>query len=126
MTLSRNCGFCSASGRFMPISVRSPLRIRSWAENMAASPKTATRPSPCRKTAPWRRPSAGIDGVFELKSQAFTGSRSRLFEGSGEIYLPDGTVAVRCTGQFLSLPLDEISDIDPEALGWRVYPDDGS
>ena len=64
---------------------------------------------------------------IELSARGrITGSRSRLFEGSGEIYLPDGTVAVRCTGQFLSLPLDEISDIDPEALGWRVYPDDGS
>ena len=47
----------------------------------------------------------------------------RLFEGSGEIYLPDGSVAVAATGRFMRLPLDEISSIDPEALGWRVYPD---
>ncbi|MFQ5349507.1 MAG: PaaI family thioesterase [Thermoanaerobaculia bacterium] len=47
----------------------------------------------------------------------------RLFEGSGEIYLPDGTVAVSANGRFMRLPLDEISGIDPEELGWRVYPD---
>jgi acyl-coenzyme A thioesterase PaaI-like protein len=52
-----------------------------------------------------------------------TGDRQRLFEGSGEIYLPDGTVAVSASGRFIRLPLDEISGIDPAALGWRVYPD---
>ncbi len=49
--------------------------------------------------------------------------RRRLFEGTGEIYLPDGTVAVSAEGRFVSLPLREISQIDPEELGWRVYPD---
>lgn len=49
--------------------------------------------------------------------------RRRLFEGSGEIYLPDGTIAVAATGRFVRLRLEEISGIDPERLGWRVYPD---
>ena len=49
--------------------------------------------------------------------------RRRLFEGSGEIYLPDGTVAVSAEGRFMRLSLREISQIDPEELGWRVYPD---
>ena len=49
--------------------------------------------------------------------------RRRLFEGTGEIYLPDGTVAVSGEGRFVSLSLREISRIDPEELGWRVYPD---
>jgi acyl-coenzyme A thioesterase PaaI-like protein len=48
----------------------------------------------------------------------------RIFQGSGEIYLPDGSVAVSATGRFIRLPLDEISGIDPEELGWRVYPDE--
>lgn len=52
-----------------------------------------------------------------------TRDRSRLFEGSGEIYLPDGTVAVSATGRYFKMPLEEISDIDLEALGWRVYED---
>ena len=49
--------------------------------------------------------------------------RRRLFEGSGEIYLPDGSVAVSASGRFIRLPLEEISGIDPEELGWRVYPE---
>lgn len=47
----------------------------------------------------------------------------RLFQGSGEVYLPNGQVAVSATGKFLKLRLDEISDSDPMTLGWRVYPD---
>ncbi len=49
--------------------------------------------------------------------------RRRLFDGTGEIYLPDGSVAVSAEGRFVSLSLQEISQIDPEELGWRVYPD---
>ena len=49
--------------------------------------------------------------------------RRRLFDGSGEIYLPDGSVAVSAEGRFISLSLEEISQIEPEELGWRVYPD---
>jgi acyl-coenzyme A thioesterase PaaI-like protein len=47
----------------------------------------------------------------------------KLFEGTGEIVLPDGTVAVRAEGQYIKLPLAEITAADPEALGWRVYDD---
>lgn len=47
----------------------------------------------------------------------------RLFEGSGELYLPDGTVAVSAAGKYVKLTLDEIADDGAEALGWRVYPD---
>ena len=52
-----------------------------------------------------------------------TRDRRRLFEGTGEIYLPDGTVAVSAAGRYMRLPLESISDIDPESLGWRVYAD---
>lgn len=52
-----------------------------------------------------------------------TRHRRRLFEGTGEIYLPDGTVAVSAEGRYMTLPLAEISRIDLEALGWRVYED---
>lgn len=45
----------------------------------------------------------------------------RLFEGSGELYLPDGTVAVRATGKYFKMTLDDIADVDAEELGWRVY-----
>jgi acyl-coenzyme A thioesterase PaaI-like protein len=52
-----------------------------------------------------------------------TRERSRLFEGTGEIYLPDGTVAVSAEGRYMKLDLDQISDVDPETLGWQVYDD---
>lgn len=49
--------------------------------------------------------------------------RRRLFEGTGEIYLPDGTVAVTAEGRYARLDLDQISAVDPDELGWRVVPD---
>ena len=52
-----------------------------------------------------------------------TRERRRLFEGTGEIYLPDGSIAVSADGRYMKLDLDQISDIDPESLGWRVYED---
>jgi acyl-coenzyme A thioesterase PaaI-like protein len=52
-----------------------------------------------------------------------TRERRRLFEGTGEIYLPDGEVAVSAQGRYMKLDLAQISDVDPETLGWRVYED---
>lgn len=49
--------------------------------------------------------------------------RKRLFEGSGELYLPDGTVAATAKGKYFKLGLDDIADADPATLGWQVYPD---
>jgi len=49
--------------------------------------------------------------------------RRRLFEGCGEIYLPDGSAAVTAEAKYIKLALEAISDVDPEELGWRVYPD---
>jgi acyl-coenzyme A thioesterase PaaI-like protein len=47
----------------------------------------------------------------------------KLFAGTGEILLPDGSVAVSAEGQYIKLPLDEIAETDTEALGWKVYDD---
>jgi acyl-coenzyme A thioesterase PaaI-like protein len=44
----------------------------------------------------------------------------RHFEGSGEILLKDGSVAVEGKGKFLKLPLAEIADFDAEEQEWRV------
>ena len=48
----------------------------------------------------------------------------RMFTGSGEICLPDGTVAVRAEGKFLKLPLSAISGAEVELPGWRLYEDE--
>lgn len=47
--------------------------------------------------------------------------RERIFEGTGELLLPDGQAAATATGKYVKLGLNEISDLDPETLGWRVY-----
>lgn len=39
-----------------------------------------------------------------------TKDSSRLFEGSGEIRLADGSVAVEAKGRYLRLPIDKIAD----------------
>ena len=44
----------------------------------------------------------------------------RHFEGSGEILLKDGMVAVEGKGKFIKLPLAEIADFDAEEQEWRV------
>ncbi|MBN2028769.1 PaaI family thioesterase [bacterium] len=50
----------------------------------------------------------------------------RTFEGTGEILLKDGSVAVEGYGKYIKLPLDRISDFDHEEQEWRVVssPDD--
>jgi acyl-coenzyme A thioesterase PaaI-like protein len=48
---------------------------------------------------------------------------SRIFEGSGEILLEDGSVAVQGFGRYIKLPLDQIADFDYEEQDWRVVPD---
>ncbi len=47
----------------------------------------------------------------------------RIFEGEGQLLLPDGTVAVSAYGKYIKLPLEQISDFDPEEQEWRVVPD---
>lgn len=50
-----------------------------------------------------------------------THERTRFFEGTGELLLPGGEVAASAVGKYVKLALDDISEIDPATLGWRVY-----
>ena len=54
-----------------------------------------------------------------------TNENRRLFEGTGEILLPDGTVAVEGRGKYIKLPLDEIADFDYEEQEWKAILDEG-
>jgi len=54
-----------------------------------------------------------------------TNENRRLFEGTGEILLPDGTVAVEGCGKYIKLPLDEIADFDYEEHEWKAVLDEG-
>ena len=51
-----------------------------------------------------------------------TKQNRRLFEGSGEILLPDGEIAVEGRGKYIKLPLDEIADYDYEEEDWKIVP----
>ena len=48
----------------------------------------------------------------------------RIFEGSGEILLSDGRVAVEGHGRYIKLPLEDIADFDVAEQEWRVAPSD--
>lgn len=45
-----------------------------------------------------------------------------VFEGTGEILLSDGTIAVEGRGKYLKLPLEKIADFDADHLDWKVVP----
>ena len=47
--------------------------------------------------------------------------KGRVAEAASEIRLPDGTVSAEATMTLVAFPVE--GDLD--ALGWRVYPDDG-
>jgi len=55
-----------------------------------------------------------------------TRETNRSFEGTGEILLPDGSVAVEGAGRYLKLPIEKIADFDVDEQEWRVVlsPDD--
>ena len=49
-----------------------------------------------------------------------------MFEGTGEILLPDGSVAAEGHGKYLKRPLEKIAEFDFDEQEWRVVstPDD--
>lgn len=46
----------------------------------------------------------------------------RIFEGSGEILLPDGGVAVEAKGKYLKMDINTIADFDVDEQQWQVVP----
>lgn len=53
-----------------------------------------------------------------------TKENRRMFEGSGEILLPDGQTAVEGSGKYIKLPLDDIADFDYVEQEWKTVPDE--
>ena len=49
-----------------------------------------------------------------------TNENSRMFEGTGEILLPNGDVAASAVGKYLRLPIEKIGEFDPIAQEWKV------
>lgn len=61
----------------------------------------------------------------ELKAIGrITGERGPLFEGSGEIILPDGEVAVTCTGKYLRQSIESIANDEFTENEWFAVEDD--
>jgi len=61
-----------------------------------------------------------VDGAVTALGR-ITKDSGRIFEGTGEIVLDDGTVAVEATGRYLKLPIDRIAGDDLDEREW--YPD---
>lgn len=71
-------------------------------------------------TARYRKP---VPLGVELRAVGRTvKDSSRFFEGTGEILLPDGSVAVEGRGRYLRLPFERIADASAEHEDWRVVP----
>lgn len=49
-----------------------------------------------------------------------TKDSSRLFEGTGEIILPNGDIAVTGYGKYLKTSIDKMSEFDVEAMEWKI------
>ena len=49
-----------------------------------------------------------------------TTETSRTFEGTGELLLPNGEVAATGFGKYLRMPLEKISDFNPDEQEWKV------
>ena len=64
-----------------------------------------------------------LETEVSARGRVLTRNR-RIFTGSGEVYLPDGAVAVRA--EFLIQPLSAISGQDVNLPGWKVSQDEES
>jgi acyl-coenzyme A thioesterase PaaI-like protein len=49
-----------------------------------------------------------------------TNENNRIFEGTGEIILKNGDIAVTALGKYLKVPLEKITDFDKEENEWRI------
>ena len=49
-----------------------------------------------------------------------TKDTKRLFEGTGEIILPNGDIAVTAFGKYIKMPIDKIADFDEQDEEWKV------
>ncbi|MHB8906757.1 MAG: PaaI family thioesterase [Melioribacteraceae bacterium] len=53
-----------------------------------------------------------------------TNENSRMFEGTGEIILSNGDVAVTAQGKYLKVPLEKITDFDRSENEWMIVESD--
>ena len=59
-------------------------------------------------------------GVELRVTGRITEEKSRVFEGTGELRLADGTVAAEAHAKYRKLDMDQIGDFDPQREKWAV------
>jgi len=87
------------------------ILTRSHGETWGVTVEFTTR---FKKPVPTDRPVTVIGRIVK--------EGSRIFEGTGEIVLEDGTVAVEATGKYIKMPLESIADFDRDAQEWKIVP----
>lgn len=70
-------------------------------------------------TTRFRKP-VPLEGEVRVVGR-ITKNSSRLFEGTGELLLEDGSVAVSGRGKYIKMPLAKISDFDT-VEDWKIVP----
>lgn len=70
-------------------------------------------------TTRFRKP-VPLDSEVRVLSR-ITKDSSRIFEGTGEILLEDGTVAVEGQGKYIKMPLEKIAGSELEEQ-WKIVP----
>lgn len=63
------------------------------------------------------------DGTF-LCLARITRNTRKIFEGTGEIYLEDGTVAAEAYGKYMKMPIDDISTVQFNDDIWFLLEED--
>lgn len=64
-----------------------------------------------------------LDGQIRVLARITKDAR-KMFEGSGEILLADGTKAISATGKYLKMDISTITDADFEGEAWEVVKDE--
>jgi acyl-coenzyme A thioesterase PaaI-like protein len=62
-----------------------------------------------------------LDGEIRVRGR-ITKDSKRIFEGSGEIILSDGTVAIKAVGKYMKMDINNITDTDFSGDNWRTFP----
>jgi len=65
-----------------------------------------------------------LDDEIRVRGR-ITKDSKRIFEGSGEIILADGTIAIQATGKYMKMDINNITDTDFSGDNWRVVSDPG-
>ena len=65
------------------------------------------------------------DSNTDVQIIDITADKGRIFEGTGELYLPNGEIAVTAHGKYLKMTVDKITDSNFDSSGeWGIIEDE--